>query len=129
MEYLRICGAVALCSAAILLFVGREKELVKLISSLLYMAVTLCVLTRAKELITQAHSYLHATNFSFDFAILLKAGGIAWIGTVASTICENTGQASAARAIDLLSVLEILYISMPILRELLDKISIIFLKS
>lgn len=126
MEFLKICGTAAICCAAIMVFGGREKELASLISSLIYIIVMFCFLTRAGELISSLKVFAGTENVSMHFPLLLKIGGIALIGAVASTICENTGQRSASSAIDLLSVLEILYISIPIVKELLEKVSYIF---
>lgn len=126
MEYLKICGIAAICCAAILLFAGREKELTTLISLLLYILVMLYAISRVGELFTALRTYIHFEDMSAHFSLFLKAGGIAVIGGIASTVCEGSGQKGAARAIDLLTVLEILYVSMPIVKELLEKIWIMF---
>lgn len=126
MELLKICGAATICGAAVLLFAAREKELTTLISSLMYIIVMLYAISRAGELITSLQTYFRIADMPVYFPLLLKAAGVALIGGVTSSLCEGTGQKSAARAIDLLSVLEILYISLPIIKDLLDKMASIF---
>lgn len=122
MEFLKICGIVAICCAAVLLFAAREKELTALISSLLYVLVMLYVISQASELITALQKCFDLADMPTCFPILLKAVGVALIGGTASSVCEGTGQKNAARAIELLTVVEILYISVPIIQELLEKI-------
>ena len=122
MEFLKICGIVAICCAAILLFGAREKELSALISSLLYILVMLYVITQVGELITALQNCFSFVDMPTYLPLLLKAAGVALIGGIASSVCESAGQKSAARAIDLLSVIEILCMSMPIIKELLAKI-------
>ena len=122
MEFLKICGVIAVCCAAVLLFAAREKELAGLISSLIYILVMVYVISRAGELITALKNCFSFEDMPSYLPLLLKAVGVALIGGAASAVCEGTGQKNAARAIDLLSVVEILYISIPIIKELLEKI-------
>lgn len=121
MEFLKICGGAAICCAAVALFAAREKELTTLISTLIYIIVMLYVISRAGELLTMLQTYFNMENVPTYVPLLLKAVGIALIGGVASSVCEGAGQKGASRAIDLLTVLEILYIAIPIVKELLEK--------
>ncbi len=122
MEFLKICGTAAICCAAVLLFSAREKELAALISSAIYCIVMAYAITRVGELIADLQTRFVIADMPTYFPLLLKAVGVALIGGVASTVCEDAGQKGASRAIDLLAVIEILYIAIPIVRDLLEKI-------
>ena len=122
MEFISICGAAAICCGAVLLFAGREKELSSLIASLIYVVIILYGVTRIGDLLTSLQSYLSGIESVPHLALFLKIGGIAIVGTIASVLCENAGQKGAAGAIDLLTVLEILYMSIPVIQEFIDRV-------
>ena len=52
--------------------------------------------------------------------ILLKAVGIGLVGEIASLICTDSGNAALGKALQLLSGAVILWLSLPLLTELLD---------
>ena len=54
--------------------------------------------------------------------ILLKATGISLVGEIAGMVCTDGGNASLGKAVTLLANAVILYISLPIMRTMLDLI-------
>lgn len=54
--------------------------------------------------------------------ILLKAVGIGLIGEITATICSDSGNASLGKMLQLLSAAVILWLSMPILEQVMDLI-------
>lgn len=54
--------------------------------------------------------------------ILLKAVGIGLIGEISGSICVDTGNASLGKMLQLLSAAVILWLSLPILQQLMDLI-------
>jgi stage III sporulation protein AD len=52
--------------------------------------------------------------------ILLKAVGIGLIGEIASLICADTGNAALGKSLQLLSAAVILWLSLPLLTQLLE---------
>lgn len=126
MEFLNICGIAAICCSSILVFAGRERELSVLISCVLYCIIMLYALSQIEELLSTFRTYQSGLDLPKHFSLLLKCGGVAIVGAIASAICENAGQTSAAKAIDLLTVLETLFIALPIFKELMEKVSSFF---
>ena len=55
--------------------------------------------------------------------ILLKAVGIGLIGEITATICSDSGNASLGKMLQLLSAAVILWLSMPILEQVMDLIA------
>lgn len=55
--------------------------------------------------------------------ILLKAVGIGLIGEITATICSDSGNASLGKMLQLLSAAVILWLSMPILEQVMDLIT------
>lgn len=54
--------------------------------------------------------------------ILLKAVGIGMVGEISGAICADTGNASLAKMLQLLSAAVILWLSLPILEQVMDLI-------
>lgn len=54
--------------------------------------------------------------------ILLKAVGIGLIGEISGSICNDAGNASLGKMIQLLSTVVILWLSLPILQQVMDLI-------
>lgn len=54
--------------------------------------------------------------------ILLKAVGVGLIGEIAGTICADSGNASLGKMLQLLSAAVILWLSLPILQQVMDLI-------
>jgi stage III sporulation protein AD len=52
--------------------------------------------------------------------ILLKAVGIGLVGEIASLICTDTGNAALGKSLQMLSAAVILWLSLPLLTQLLE---------
>lgn len=52
--------------------------------------------------------------------ILLKVTGIAFTAQIAGTVCADAGNAALGKSLQLLSVVVILYLSIPMMQALLD---------
>lgn len=126
MLYIKICGTACICCALILIFAGREKELTSLISSLIYVTILLFAIARGEELFAVLQSVFSAADKPKHFGHILKAGGISIIGTVCATICEGVGQREAAKAVELITALEILISCVPILQDFMTQVTNIF---
>lgn len=53
-------------------------------------------------------------------SILLKCAGIGFLGELACLICQDAGQHAAAKALQILASATMLYLSIPMLRMLLE---------
>ncbi len=54
--------------------------------------------------------------------ILLKAVGVAVVGEIAELVCSDAGQASIAKAVQILTAAVILWISLPLYTQILELI-------
>lgn len=126
MEFLGICGLIAVSSAALLILSSREKEISQIISALIYVIVFVYVLTRATELWSMFKSFFTFADTYLPMQYLLQAGGVALFGTVTATVCEEVGQKGASRTIETLAMIEILYITFPMIKEIFEKLFKVF---
>lgn len=125
-EFIGLCALAAVCSSAILLISKGEKELSVLISSVMYILVMIYVISRAGELFKALREQFDIELNFHNADILLKVGGIALISTVASSICDGTGQKGVSCAIEIFAVIEIITLSMPLILDLFSKIFTLF---
>lgn len=125
-EFIGMCALAAVCSSAILLISKGEKELAIIISSVVYILVMIYVISRAGELFKALREQFDIELNFPNVDILLKVGGIALVSTVASSICDGTGQKGVSGAIEVFAIIEIIALSMPLIIELFSKIFTLF---
>ena len=54
------------------------------------------------------------------FGVLLKAVGIGLISEIAATICQDSGNAALGKGLQLLATVVVLWLSLPLMRALLE---------
>lgn len=93
------------------------------------LAVAVCsmgaclALTYIKPVISFLEELRTIANLDGDILkILLKAVGIGLVGEIAGSICVDSGNASLAKMLQLLSAAVILWLSLPILQQVMDLI-------
>ena len=117
---MRVFAFAVLASALILLVSKREKELAQVISGLFYLSVFLYVISRLGSLLDAVRTLFGSIGFSVPHAdILLRAAGISLLCAAAAALCEENGQRAAARALELLGVIEVILAAQPIFAEIL----------
>lgn len=121
-EFFAICSVLALCSAALMILSGREKELVVLISSLIYVVAIVYVLSKVSSLIKVSSTFFDKANEVLPIKYIMQAGGAAVFGTVTSSVCEDVGQKGVARAVETLTVMEMILIFAPIGKKLFENL-------
>ena len=121
-EFFGICGMLAVCSSVLLLFCGREKELYSLVSVAIYVILTVYILSKVSLLTRAISAFFDKADRVLPIKQLLSAIGIATIGTVTSSICENVGQKGAAKAIDTLAVIEMMFVFLPFFKEVFENV-------
>ena len=125
-EFFAICGVLALCSAALLVLGGREKELSVLISAVIYVIATVFVLSKTSALIKNSASFFDKAEAVLPVKYIMQAGGAAVFGAVTSSVCEGVGQKGVAQAIETLTVIEMICMFMPIGKNLVEKLFTVF---
>lgn len=122
MELLWKAAAGVLITVILSLVLGkRDKDL----SLLLTMAVCCMVCMLALRYLEPILEFLRELetlgSIQMDMLeILLKAVGISLVGEIAALICIDGGNASLGKTFQLLTNTAILYLSLPILRTMLD---------
>ena len=56
------------------------------------------------------------------FPLLLKAAGLSFVGEITGAICTEAGHASLAKLLQVLTVIAIVWVSLPLIQNLLDLI-------
>ena len=128
-EYLRLAAA-SLIGLILTLVVGRQSKDVGLLLSLA-VCVLLCLgavefLEPVTELLRELKKLgeLDSTAVS----ILLKCAGIGMLSEIAGLLCADCGQVAMGRALQICSNAAILWLSLPLLREILAMIGEVLAK-
>ena len=99
-EFYSVCGMLTVCSSVLLLFCGREREFSSLVSVAIYIILTVYILSKVSLLAKSISVFFDKADGILPIERLLSATGIATLGTVTASICENVGQKGAAKAIE-----------------------------
>ncbi len=121
--YFQTAAAVLL---AVILFLAL-KQTNPSIAGLLSMAVCALVLLAALNFLKPVLSFLDSLREMGQLSgelvrILLKVTGISVITEIAALVCVDSGNASLAQSLKILSTCVILYLSIPIFQVLMDLI-------
>lgn len=118
-----IQGAAAVLLAVVLsLTLGKQSKEMAVLLTLAVSCVTACLAISYLEPVITFIAQLQAVG-KLDggmLEILLKAVGIGFIGEIASLICADSGNAALGKALQLLSAAVILWLSIPLMTQLLE---------
>ena len=118
-ELVRVLALTALASALLLPVAKRENELAQVSAGLLYLSVFLYAMAQLGGLLGTVRTWLDSAGASVPHAdVLLRAAGISLLSAAAAALCEENGQRAAARALELLGVVEVILAAQPILSDL-----------
>lgn len=120
-QYLQ-AAALVLLAVILSLVVGKQSRDMSLLLSLAVCAgvciTAACFLQPVMDFL-QEIKQLGNLDSTF-LSILLKAAGIGFLSELAVLICNDAGEGAMGKALQLLSNAAILFISLPLLRQLLD---------
>ena len=122
-EYLRLAAA-ALVGLILTLVVGRQS---KDLSLLLSAAVCVLLCLGAAAFLEPVTAFLRELRAlgeldSEAVGILLKCAGIALLSEVAGLLCADCGEGALGKALQICSNAAILWLSLPLLRQILTMI-------
>lgn len=120
MVFFQVCSTVVLCCGLLLLFSTKERELLSLLSAMLLLFVLLYAVSRFGTL-SEFFKDFTLSDMPLGIGRFLPICGVALGGAAASAICDAIGQKSMGGALELLTVLEVLLLAFPLLRELCEK--------
>ena len=125
MEWARIGGIATVGLAALLILRAYKPEW----ASLLRMAVTVVALgltlTLAATVLSHVTELASATGAleGEGWPILLKALGVAFLTETAASVCRDSGETGLATWVETAGKLEILLLSFPLIRTVMDTVT------
>ena len=129
-EYLRFAAA-ALIGLILTLVVGRQS---KDLSLLLSLAVCVLLCLGAMEFLEPVTEFLSELRQlgeldSDAVSILLKCAGIGMLSELAGLLCADAGEGAMGKALQICSNAAILWLSLPLLRQILTMIGEVLAKA
>ena len=122
MEIIFKASACALISVILSIVVGvRHKELSVVLTVAVCCMIAIAMLTYLRPAMDFMDKLCSLGNIDHvAFGILLKSTGIAILGEVTTLICSDAGNNTLGKVIHMLTAVVILWISLPILNQMLD---------
>ena len=121
MNFYQISALLLILSLLMLIFSKSEKELSVLISVVVFIVCMTYAISRTIELSGMLKSVIENIN-SVGINAILKIFGIITLSSIAIFVCNSAGQTVFSYIIEILSTIESLIISFPIIKELFLKI-------
>ena len=119
--YFQAAGAVILAMILILTLRQSNQPMAVLLSITVCVLVLVGALNYLKPILAFLDSLRQLGNLSGEMVtILLKVTGISVLSEIAALVCVDSGNASLAQALKIVSTAVILYLSIPIFQVLLD---------
>ena len=119
-ELLKICGVAIICAAASAL-IGKSSDGIGLAVRL---GGTVAVVGLAVSMVFRAVEYLQGMGLSQlpsqYFSVMLKALGVCVLSRICSDVCRDSGEVTAAGAVESAAKFALVLMSLPILEELIS---------
>lgn len=124
MDGIMKAAAGAMITAMLGIILQRQGKEYAIVLVLAVSAMGACLaLTYIKPVITFLEQLSDLANLDEEILrILLKAVGVGLIGEISGAICSDCGNASLGKMLQLLSAAVILWLSLPILQQVIDLI-------
>jgi stage III sporulation protein AD len=125
MEWARIGGVAAVGLTALLILRAYKPEW----APMLRMAVTVIAVGLTLSMAVTALSYAQelavglGTPDGEGWSILLKALGVAFLTEVSASVCRDSGESGLAMWVETAGKLEILLLSFPLIRAVMDTVA------
>jgi stage III sporulation protein AD len=125
MEWARI-GGLALTGLTALLVLRSYKPdwapLIRLAVAVIFLGITLTMVATVLDYVQELTSATGALSEE-TWPLLLKALGIAFLTETAASLCRDSGEAGLAGWVETAGRLEILLLSFPLIRTVLDAVA------
>ena len=119
-ELLKICGVAIICAAASAL-IGKSSDGIGLAVRL---GGTVAVVGLAVSLVLRVVEYLQGLELSQlpsqYFSVMLRALGVCVLSRICSDVCKDSGETTAAGAVESAAKFALILLSLPILEELIS---------
>ena len=125
-DFFSFCGILVISSAMLTILSEREKQLSSLISSLIYIISFVYILGKASSLFDKATKIFGGFETAIPIEYIMQMCGIAILGTVCTSLCEQVGQKGIGAALEIFAIVEAMYISFPWCTDMIKKVFLIF---
>ena len=119
-ELLKICGVAIICAAASAR-IGKSSDGIGLAVRL---GGTVAVVGLAVSLVLRVVEYLQGMELSQlpsqYFSVMLRALGVCVLSRICSDVCKDSGETTAAGAVESAAKFALILLSLPILEELIS---------
>ena len=119
-ELLKICGVAIICATASAL-IGKSSDGIGLAVRL---GGTVAVVGLAVSLVLRVVEYLQGMELSQlpsqYFSVMLRALGVCVLSRICSDVCKDSGETTAAGAVESAAKFALILLSLPILEELIS---------
>ena len=120
----KLFGAALLATLAILIIRKQSPDAalsLRLVSTVVFAAVSIIAIDPIVEYVKELSWTLGNTEkIGIACDVLLKALGISILTHVTATVCRDSGEGSIAYYVELCGKIEILLLSLPLIREMID---------
>lgn len=124
MELFMVCGVGILGTVLALQFKSGHSEYSYYIAVATALLVLLGVISRLSEVYNSFMAFQLKVLNSSTISILIKIISLTYIADFASNVCKDAGYSSISGQIDVFGKLTVLALSLPILEEVLQNISV-----
>ena len=125
-SFFQAAAAVLLSVILILAIRGQGKDLGLLLSLFICCSVGCIAMAYLKPVIAFVQQLRSVGNLDSEMlAVLLKVVGTAMIGEIAALVCVDAGNTAMGKALQILTVATILWLSLPMFTALLDLVETI----
>lgn len=118
------CAAGVLIAVVLILTLSKQGKDISLVLTIAVCCMVLCAAITCLQPVVDFLTRLQSIGQldSETLTILLKAVGIGFVAEITGLICADSGNASLGKALQLLATATILWISIPLLNELIELI-------
>ena len=125
--FLKAVAAVLISTVICLVLSKQGKEFSGLLSILVCCIVIIAAISYLKPVFDLIHRLSDLGQINDQMLrIILKAVGVALLAEVSELVCVDAGNATLGKSLQVLSTAVILWLSIPLLNELIDLIETIF---
>lgn len=120
MSVLQICALGVLTVTAVMLLKDAGAPHSEAVVMIFGIAVLGSVLTGLAQVVSFIMKLGDGTDVLEYVKLLLKASGVAFVCDVTSNLCNDAGQAGVARYVEIVGRCELLVLSLPLIKDLID---------
>ncbi|MBQ7669397.1 MAG: hypothetical protein IJS45_01605 [Clostridia bacterium] len=119
-ELLKALGVAILCIAASTILKKLGSPFAVALVAACILSIVMIIMPKMKEVIDVASEIGSGSSVSAYFPVILKICAVAFIGEIASDIASSSGEANLSKAISFAGRCEIVFLSLPLIKELVN---------